>query len=37
MTKAEAITILKNTAWLGTEEKLKLVEEAIKTLEGEHD
>ena len=33
MTREEAITVLKNTAWLGTEEKLKKVKQAIEALE----
>lgn len=33
MTKEEAIEILKNTAWLGTNEDRVKTEEAIKTLE----
>ena len=32
MTKTEAITVLKNTAWLGTEADREKVEEAIRTL-----
>ncbi len=33
MTREEAIAVLKNTAWLGTEKTLQKVEQAIETLE----
>lgn len=33
MTKDEAIRILKNTAWLGSEEDLEAIETAIETLD----
>lgn len=33
MTKDEAIRILKNTAWLGSEEGLEAIETAIETLD----
>ena len=32
MTREEAVHLLKNTAWLGTEERLQQIEQAIETL-----